>query len=214
MDVEIRYSPAFSLAIVRPGVGEALRADPCSVMSRSSGVHVRSSEDTVLDSVKRGVLGTGPVPTTVWLAERDGAEITFAPALPGDIIHWVLQDHTLFLRSGAFLAASTALMVESDWTGSAVPLSRLQRSHLLRVSGRGDLLVASYGSVHSVDLHAEDSYTVSSGHVIGWSDSVVYRISSGVSGDEDQIELTGPGRLYLQTRSALTLARTLASRRA
>lgn len=212
MDVEIRYSPAFSLAIVRPGVGEALRADPSTVMSRSSGFSTASSDATVLDSVKRGVLGASPVPDSLWRADHAGAELALAPALPGDIIHWVLADHTLYLRSGAFLAASTALSVESEWTGAPVPLSRSPRSDLLRVSGRGDLIVASCGAVHSVDLEADDTHTVGSGHAIGWSDSVSYRIRMGAAGG-DQVDLSGPGRLYLQTRSPWAIAQTLGDRR-
>ena len=79
---------------------------------------------------------------------------------------------------------------------------------MLKCSGTGDLLVSSYGAIHQVDLAAGETYIVDTGHMVGWSDGVTYEVSksggwkSTLLGGEGLVcRLTGPGRIYLQTRS-------------
>ena len=52
------------------------------------------------------------------------------------------------------------------------------------------------------------SYTVDTGHMVGWSEQVTYEVrkiggwkSTMLSGEGLVCRLTGPGRIYLQTRS-------------
>ena len=72
----------------------------------------------------------------------------------------------------------------------------------------GDVLVASYGAIHAVDLEAGQSFTVDTGHMVAWTEGIAYAVrkvgnwkSTMLSGEGLVCDLTGPGRIYLQTRS-------------
>ena len=68
--------------------------------------------------------------------------------------------------------------------------------------------MSSYGAIHTIDLAAGQTYTVDSGHLVGWDEGVQYDVkkagswkSTILGGEGFVVELTGPGRVYVQTRS-------------
>ena len=77
-----------------------------------------------------------------------------------------------------------------------------------RVAGQGELVLSSYGAIHHIDLQPGQTYTVDTGHMVAWTDGVQYAVrrvggwkSTLLSGEGLVCDLTGPGRIYLQTRS-------------
>jgi uncharacterized protein (AIM24 family) len=79
---------------------------------------------------------------------------------------------------------------------------------MLKCSGTGQMVVSSYGAIQSMDLAAGQTYVVDSGHMVGWGEGVQYQVrkagnwkSTILGGEGFVVELTGPGRIYLQTRS-------------
>jgi uncharacterized protein (AIM24 family) len=70
------------------------------------------------------------------------------------------------------------------------------------------MLVTSYGAIDAMELAAGQSYTIDTGHVVGWTEGVEYKVrkvggwkSTFLSGEGLVVDLTGPGRVYLQSRS-------------
>ncbi len=79
---------------------------------------------------------------------------------------------------------------------------------MLKCVGTGDLVVSSYGAIQTIDLAEGQSYTVDSGHMVGWEEGVKYEVhkagnwkSTILGGEGLVVGLTGPGRVYIQTRS-------------
>jgi uncharacterized protein (TIGR00266 family) len=79
---------------------------------------------------------------------------------------------------------------------------------MLKVTGQGEVILSSYGAIHALDLQAGQTYTVDTGHLVAWTETVTYNVrkvggwkSTLFSGEGLVCDLTGPGRLYLQTRS-------------
>lgn len=79
---------------------------------------------------------------------------------------------------------------------------------MLKCAGHGELLVASYGAIEARQLAAGERYTVDTGHMVGWSEQVTYSVrkvgnwkSTFLSGEGLVVDLTGPGIIYMQTRS-------------
>jgi uncharacterized protein (TIGR00266 family) len=97
--------------------------------------------------------------------------------------------------------------VDAKWGGAKTFFSR-EGLIMLRVSGHGDLLVACYGAIEARDLAPGERFTVDTGHMVGWSEGVQYTVrkvgnwkSTMLSGEGLVVDLTGPGRIYLQSRS-------------
>ena len=161
----------------------------------------------IMRGLKRSVLGGESFFMNTFTATGPGAEVSFAPALPGDIVEWALTGQTVYLQSGSYLAASEDVDVDSTWGGAKTFFSR-EGLFMLKVHGTGTVLVSSYGAIQPIDLTPGQSYTVDTGHMVGWSEQVTYEVrkiggwkSTMLSGEGLVCRLTGPGRIYLQTRS-------------
>ena len=79
---------------------------------------------------------------------------------------------------------------------------------MLRAGGSGLLLLSSYGAIHPIDLDVGQSYMVDTGHLVSFTAGMDFNVRSigGVrstlfSGEGLVVDLTGPGRIYMQTRS-------------
>lgn len=79
---------------------------------------------------------------------------------------------------------------------------------MLRCSGEGELILSSYGAIHELTLAEGQSYTVDTGHLVAFSEKIGFEIrtvggvkSTLLGGEGLVIDLRGPGRVLLQTRS-------------
>ena len=79
---------------------------------------------------------------------------------------------------------------------------------MLRASGSGVLVLSSYGAIHALELAAGQVYTVDTGHLVAFTEGMGFNVrriggvkSTLFSGEGLVVDLTGPGRVLLQTRS-------------
>jgi len=207
MQTEIMYGPAYSAAKVVLGNGETVRAEAGAMLAMSPGVTMETStQGGVMKGLRRSLLGGESFFMNTFTSQADGTELWLAPALAGDVVSWPIQG-SLFVQSGSFLASSSGLEVDSSWGGAKTFFSR-EGLFMLRISGQGDLLLSSYGAIHTIDLQPGQTYTVDTGHMVAWTEGVGYAVrkvggwkSTLLSGEGFVCDLTGPGRIYIQTRS-------------
>jgi len=208
MRTEINFSPAYAMATVHMDAGESVNAEAGAMMAMSPGVDmVTSTQGGVFKGLKRSVLGGESFFMNEFTASTQGAHVVVAPALPGDIITWPLTGNTVYLQSGSFLAAPKSIDIDSKWGGAKTFFSK-EGLFMLKCSGVGDLVVSSYGAIQEVELGAGQTYTVDTGHMVGWQEGVQYEVvkvgnwkSTMLGGEGLVVKLTGPGRVYIQTRS-------------
>ncbi|MBB3043290.1 TIGR00266 family protein [Nocardioides soli] len=207
MQTEIMYGPAYAAAKLTLTAGETVRAEAGAMLAMSPAVAMETStQGGVLKGLRRSILGGESFFMNTFTAQAEGAELWLAPALAGDIVAWPLNG-TLFVQSGSYLASSAGVEVDSNWGGAKTFFSR-EGLFMLRVSGQGDVVLSSYGAIHAIDLQPGQTYTVDTGHMVAWTEGVNYSVrkvgswkSTFFSGEGLVCDLTGPGRIYLQTRS-------------
>jgi uncharacterized protein (TIGR00266 family) len=132
-----------------------------------------------------------------------------AAALPGDMNMVSLDGSgTLLVQSGSWVASDPDVDVDAKWGGGKTFFSG-EGLVLLRCTGRGDLLMSAYGAIRSYTLAAGEKMTLDTGHVVAFDDTVQYSVrkagswKSTILGAEGLVtDFTGPGRLWLQTRSS------------
>ncbi len=208
MDIDIAYSPAYAMARVRLEQGESAKGEAGAMMAMTPAVDIATStQGGIMKGLKRSVLGGESFFMNTFTATGPGAEVIFAPALPGDVIHWQLDGRTVYLQSGSYLASSMGIEVDSKWGGAKTFFSK-EGLFMLKCTGTGDLLVSSYGAIMNVDLAPGQTYIVDTGHMVGWEEGVTYEVqkvgnwkSTLLGGEGFIVRLTGPGRVYAQTRS-------------
>ncbi len=134
-------------------------------------------------------------------------EVTVGPSLPGDIVHLALTGQTVFVQSGSYLACGTGIEVDTEWGGAKTFFSS-EGLFLLKCSGAGNLIVSSDGAIKQLDLAAGQIYRMDTGHMVAFSEGTGCEVqkvggwkSTLLSGEGLVVNLTGPGRVWMQTRS-------------
>jgi uncharacterized protein (TIGR00266 family) len=208
MQTEILYRPSYSLAVVKLDSHESIQAEGGAMVSMTPNIGVETkARGGVLKSLARSVLGGESFFMNTFTASSEGGEVTLAPALPGDVQTMTLQDETLLVQSGSYVASSQGIEVDTKW-GGAKTFFGGEGLIMLKVSGSGTLIVSSYGAIHPVELAAGQKYVVDTGHLVTFDAGIDFKVrkvagwkSTLFSGEGLVAELTGPGRLTLQTRS-------------
>jgi uncharacterized protein (TIGR00266 family) len=207
MDVDIRHAPSFALAVVALPPGAEVKAEAGAMTSMSGGVEIETkAQGGMLKGLKRSVLGGESFFINTFRA-RDGGELTLSPTLPGDIIHLPVSGAALLVQSGSWLASDTGVDVDTKWGGGRTFFSG-EGLFLLRCTGAGDMLVSSFGAIERRDLGPGEVLKVDTGHIVAFEEGVGYEVakvggwkSTLLSGEGLVATFTGPGSVWMQTRS-------------
>jgi uncharacterized protein (TIGR00266 family) len=208
MQTEILYRPSYSLAVLRLAPGEEVRVEGGSMVGMSAGVTLETkATGGVLKSLARSVLGGESFFQNTYKAPAGGGEVSVAPALPGDLFTLALQNESLLVQSGSYVASEMSLTLDTKW-GGAKTFFASEGLIMLRASGAGQLVLSSYGAIHEMNLAAGQRYTVDTGHLVAFSEGLGFSVrrvgglkSTLFSGEGLVVDLTGPGRVLMQTRS-------------
>ena len=209
MQTEILYRPSYSLTRVRLDPNEEIRVEAGSMVSMSTGVTVETAmQGGLLKSIARSMFGGESFFVNTYRAPAEGGEINLAPPLPGDMEVLHLENETLMVQSGAFVASARSVTTETGW-GGAKTFFASEGFIMLKVSGTGQLMLSSYGAIHDMSLREGERYTVDTGHLVAFTEGMGFAVrriggvkSTLFSGEGLVVDLTGPGRVLMQTRSA------------
>jgi uncharacterized protein (TIGR00266 family) len=209
MRIEIKYQPSYSLAIANLDPNEEIQVEAGAMVAMSPGVTLETkAAGGLLASLKRSVLGGESFFMNTYHASPSGGEIMLAPALPGDVAVLELQGQSLLVQSGDYVASSRGVAIDTKF-GGAKTFFASEGLFLLRCSGTGTLLLSSYGAIHEQILGPGEKFTVDTGHLVAFPDSIGFAVravgglkSTLFSGEGLVVDLTGPGRVLMQTRSS------------
>ncbi len=207
MEHELEFGPAYSLLTVKLDAGESVRAESGAMVSMRGGVTMETkAAGGLMKGLKRAVLGGESFFQNTFTAATAG-EATFAPTLPGDIVHLPLEGRTVYAQSGAYLVSTSDVDVDTKFGGGKTFFSG-EGLFLLKISGQGSVWLSSYGGIKAYDLQPGERMTVDTGHIVAFSEGVGYDVrsvgglkSTLFSGEGLVCEMTGPGRIWIQTRS-------------
>ncbi|RYG26140.1 TIGR00266 family protein [bacterium] len=210
MTQEILYRPTAAVAAIRLEPGEAVRAESGAMLAMSPTVDIEARTGGFGKIVGRLLAGESMFQSR-FIAARGGGEVMLAPALPGDVQAIRLEGDAYLVTSGAFLAASDNLEVNSRTRLKNFLVG--ESLFMLRVAGSGMLFVSAFGAIHAVELQLGETIIVDTGHLVAWSDTMDVRVGkatrsflgSALSGEGIVATLTGPGVIYMQTRAPQAL---------
>lgn len=208
MKVEILFRPSYSIAKVLLDPNEAVIAESGAMVGMSADIQVETKmRGGLLQSLARSVLGGESFFVNTYRAAARGGELLLAPTLPGDVFTTELTNETYLVQSGSFLASSEGVVTDTKWSGARTFFGG-EGLIMLRCSGVGTLILSSYGAIHQLDLAAGETYTVDTGHLVAFSEKMGFKVraigglkTTVLGGEGLVVDLTGPGRVLLQTRS-------------
>jgi uncharacterized protein (TIGR00266 family) len=83
---------------------------------------------------------------------------------------------------------------------------------MLEATGRGKLLLSSYGAIYEKNLGPGEKYIIDSSHLVAFDGTMDVQVetvgglkSTLLSGEGLVVQMTGPGRVMIQTRSPAAL---------
>ena len=210
MESEIRNRPSFANIRIRLEPGEEIIAEADAMASMSATLKMTTRwSGGVFKGVAKRVFGGESMFVNVFQAQEEG-ELVLTQPFPGDIECIDLKGTTMFLQPGAFIACDPGVKLGLGWAGIKMGIAR-EGLFRLKVSGEGRIWFGAYGGIFQREI--DEEYVVDSGHLVAYEPSIGIRIgmaggliSSLLSGEGLVTRVTGPGRIYMQSRSFSGLA--------
>lgn len=212
MRVSIQANPAFSFATISIDPGGEVQTEAGAMAAMTDGVEVETkARGGVMQGLRRSVLG-GESFFINTFRSAGGGTVSVAPSLPGDMTVIAIDgSQPVLVQSGSWIAGDSGVDVDTKWGGGKTFFSG-KGLFLLRCTGAGDVLVASYGAILEMNLEAGQSYTLDTGFVVAFDESVQFAVHKAgnwkttlLGGEGLVTRFTGPGRLWMQTRSSQDL---------
>ena len=215
MQHEVVHSPAYSLLKVALTEGEEIHAEPGALVLMQ-GVEVKTSmQGGVMKSLMRSLLGGESVWINTYRAKTNGARVWLSPPSPGDILYLPLESGKLLLQDRAYLAHHGEVEIGVAFRGFKGFLSEGQFVWL-KAEGSGGIWMAAFGALEVVELAPGERVTVDNFHTVAMDGTVEYKIrtfgglkSALLGGEGLVMELQGPGRVVLQTRTEASFVQSL-----
>lgn len=210
MRTTFRHQPAYSIARVELGPGESLQLESGAMVAMSAGMQLTARmEGGFMKSLKRSILGGDSFFITTVTAGGSGGWVDLAPGLPGDIVELTsAAGQQWMLTRGSWLASSPSIAMDPKWGGFG-NLFGGEGGFLVHAQGEGSILVSCYGALDMQEVAAGETLTLDSGHLVAMDPSVNVRLTKASggwlnalkSGEVLVFEITGPGRIWTQTRN-------------
>lgn len=199
----------FHAVVITLDPGEAVRAEPGSLMYMERGIDMGTSiGGGVFAGLKRKIAGEGFFVTTFTNEDRVRREVAFASEHPGNVRAIDLRRGDVYCQRDAFLCCAYGVDVSIAFT------KRLGAGFfggegfiLQKLSGDGLAFVHAGGHIVERELGEDDELRVDTGCLVGFERTVDYDIklvggvTSKIFGGEGLFlaRLRGPGKIWMQT---------------
>ncbi|WP_199431387.1 AIM24 family protein [Qaidamihabitans albus] len=196
MRFQTRHTPAFGVVRVTLAEGEAVEADPRTMIATSFGV-------------TQARPGRGKAPS-VFTAPAGGGWIDLAPERAGDVYPLEFDGRTGWsIVKGAVLARPATVRRDQPWPALQA-LFGGDTGFLEHFSGTGSLVLACHGPVDAFTLQAGEVITVSPAFLLAYPDAIQCRLraidpaapQSVRTGEGLALDFAGPGTVLTQSRRA------------
>lgn len=221
MNVNILHQPDCAIAHLTLKPGEDIIAEAGCMIAMKGDMQVsttlrRGKGGGILGGLKRTLAGESLF-LSVFRASSTGGEIFLAPQMLGDIFHYQLRETGLIVQATSYLACSAQVILDIGVQGFKSLFSG-ESFFWLEFSGRGDLLLSSFGAIYEVFVEGE--YIVDTGHIVAFEKTLTFEItkppgsswvSAWLSGEGFVCRFKGRGRLFCQTHSPQAFGQFLGS---
>jgi len=209
MQWTITCKPSYSLLKVVLDPGESVTAEPGAMVYMSHGIKVKTHTGGSRSALLRSLLGGESLFLNTFYAMERG-EVWLSPSLPGDISYIELDGtKDLIIQDTSYLAHHGDVKISVAWRGFRGLIAEGEL-FWLKASGKGGVWVTSYGGIVVKELREGERAIVDNFHFVAMDSTVKWRIrtfgglkSFLLGGEGIVIEVEGPGRVFMQTRSLM-----------
>lgn len=209
METRILGSSSYPFLEVALQPGDKMIAESGAMAWMDSHVSCKTeARGGILSGMKRKLLAGESFFQNTFSVEREPGTIAFVSGNPGSIIQYEMDRQDLFLEKGAYLASTPGVEIDAKFEGLKGLFN--EGFFVMRATGQGTMFFTGYGDVQEVQVNGR--YIVDNGYAVAWEPTLQYRLTrarkirSFLFSDQLLLEFTGQGRIWVQSRSAQTLA--------
>jgi len=209
MNIDIQCRPGSAVAKINFDSMESLMAEGGAMIATSPNVTIETSmfkkEQGGLFSAAKRLLTGENLFLNKYSTSGQG-EVWLAPSLPGDLVVKELNNETIYVQGGSYLASSGNIKLDLSFQGTQSLFSG-ESLFWVKLSGTGRVLFNSYGMIYPIEI--EDSYIVDTGHIVGFTEGLKFNISkagsswisSFLGGEGLVCKFEGKGTVWFQSHN-------------
>ncbi len=167
-----------------------------------------------LKSLKAAALGGESFFVNEFVAHEDNCTLGLTGNLLGDI-EVIPVNEEYIVQSGAFVASTSDLTLDTKWQGFTKGIFG-SNLFMLKTVGTGDMFVNAWGGILSTELKDGEKMILDNYQLVALSSTATYRVTrhGGMKttlfgGEALVIEITGPGKVYMQTKNIMEFVRAI-----
>lgn len=209
MKTEIARQGTYPILNVTLDPGDKFIAESGAMTWMDAGIDVvTSTRGGVFAGLKRKMLSGESFFQNEYTANKPGQLVAFAAGQPGAIGEIQMDGQDIMMERGAYLAGSPEVKIESKFQGLKGLFN--EGMFVLRATGSGPMFFSSYGDLEVVNVDGE--YVVDNGYAVAWDATLDYKVTkakkirSFLFGDQLLLRFSGNGRVWVQSRSAVSFS--------
>lgn len=208
LEYETVHSPSFTALVFYLKQGQSVVAEKGAMMYMHRTIEIKTAgrKGGLLKGIMTSALGGESFFVNTFTASQGAGELALVGPTMGDIRPIDVTNQGMILQSGAYLASSPLINLDTKWQGLKGFLAE-KDFIMLHASGPGNVWVSSFGGIVDMNLRAGETLSVDTGHLVAFPDNMQFSVrrvggwkSTILSGEGLVSDLVGPGKILMQTR--------------
>ena len=220
MQYEILARPAASVVKVVLNRHEALTCEVGAMVAMSTRITVettskkKGSPGGVMGGLRRILSGENFF-LNHFTSQENNQYIILGPTLMGDIVHHRLDNSTLIVQGGSWLASDPNIGIDTSFQGLGNAFFSGEGAFWVKCTGSGSIFINAFGAIYPVEVDGD--YIVDTGHIVAFEDTLNFTvqkatdswIGSFLSGEGLVCRFQGKGIVYCQSHNPSSFGYTL-----
>ena len=221
MDYNIVKNPVGILEVTMDK-GDVITAEAGALvfMKGQIDIKTRMRKGGFFQSLKVAALGSESFFVNDYIANEDGCQLGLTGPPIGDIVRIPIGEECGFIvQSGAFVCSTSGINLDTKWQGFTKGIFGSEL-FMLKATGRGDLFANAYGGIQEKELKAGERLVLDNYHLVALGMNADYKVvklgglkTTLLGGEGLVTEITGPGKVFSQTKNLKELIDLLGIRR-
>ncbi|OZG71554.1 TIGR00266 family protein [Hahella sp. CCB-MM4] len=218
MEIDLIHRPGNTAAKVKLNPGETCTAESGAMIAMSGNMDVtttthKKKSGGLLKAIKRMVAGESLF-LNHFEPKSGPGEVWLGATLAGDMMTYDLDNESLIVQGGSFMACEEGVEIDLGWQGFKSLLSG-ESVFWVNLKGRGKVLLNSFGAIYPVEVDGE--YIVDSGHIVAFNETLNFTITkagkswmhSFLGGEGLVCKFQGKGTVWCQSHNPSSFGWTL-----
>jgi len=220
MQIELLHRPGNTAAKITLQPGQTITAEAGSMIAMSGNMDITTTTHKkksrgLLKAMKRKLAGESLF-LNHFEPKNGAGEVFLGSSLAGDMLTLDLDNESLIVQNGSFMASSEGIEVDMGWQGFKSLLSG-ENAIWLNINGEGTVLLSSFGAIYPVEVDGE--YIVDSGHIVAFNETLDFSITkagkswlhSFLGGEGLVCKFKGTGTVWCQSHNPSSFGNALTS---